>query len=106
MPLAPKSNAATVAIGEARLEVREGSLIPVPMHLRDAHYGGAKDLGHGVDYQYAHNSDTGVVAQDYLGVDRSFYRPVNRGFEAELAQRMTRIKRQLLGNQADHDAVG
>ncbi len=106
LALAPKSNAATVAIGEARLEVREGSLIPVPMHLRDAHYGGAKDLGHGVDYQYAHNSDTGVVAQDYLGVDRSFYRPVNRGFEAELAQRMTRIKRQLLGNQADHDAVG
>ena len=44
---APKSNAATVAIGEARADVREGRLLPVPVHLHDRHYAGAKRLGHG-----------------------------------------------------------
>ena len=79
---APKSNAATTAIGEARTDVREGRLLPVPMHLRDGHYSGAKQLGHGVGYQYAHDAEGGVAAQDYLGVDREYYRPVHRGFEA------------------------
>lgn len=95
LALAPKSNAATLAIGEARQEVQKGSLIPVPMHLRDAHYGGAKELGHGVGYQYSHDTESGVAAQDYLGVDRSFYRPVDRGFELKLAERLREIKKQL-----------
>lgn len=92
---APKSNAATLAIGEARQDVREGRLIPVPVHLRDAHYQGAKSLGHGTEYQYAHNAEDGVAAQDYLGVDREYYRPVPRGFEAELADRLTKIRAKL-----------
>ena len=92
---APKSNAATTAIGEARGDVREGRLLPVPVHLRDAHYGGAKRLGHGKDYQYAHDVDGGVAAQDYLGVDREYYRPVDRGFEAELARRLEAIRQTL-----------
>lgn len=92
---APKSNAATTAIAEARQEVREGRIVPVPRHLRDAHYGGAERLGHGQDYQYAHDSPDGIVAQDYLGVDRQFYRPVDRGFEAELARRLTEIRARL-----------
>ena len=53
---APKSNAATLGIGEARAEVREGRLLPVPVHFRDSHYAGAKRLGHGEGYQYAHDS--------------------------------------------------
>jgi putative ATPase len=92
---APKSNAATVGIGEARSDVREGRLLPVPVHLRDSHYGGAKRLGHGQDYQYAHDSPEAVAAQDYLGVDREYYRPTDRGFENELAQRLEKIRAKL-----------
>ena len=92
---APKSNAATIAIGEALQDVREGRLLPVPVHLRDAHYRGAKQLGHGVGYQYAHDAEGGVAAQDYLGVEREYYRPVARGFEAELAQRLQQIRQTL-----------
>ena len=92
---APKSNAATIAIGEARRDVQEGRLLPVPVHLRDKHYRGAGRLGHGEGYKYAHDSDDGVVAQDYLGVDREYYRPVPRGFEAELAERLVHLRQQL-----------
>lgn len=92
---APKSNAATIAIGEARKDVREGRTVPVPVHLRDAHYAGAKRMGHGEGYEYAHNAEGGIAAQDYLGVDRIYYRPVPRGFEAELAERLAQIRSQL-----------
>ena len=89
---APKSNAATVAIGEARSDVREGRLLPVPVHLRDRHYQGAKRLGHGEGYQYAHDSEGGIAAQDYLGVEREYYRPMQRGFEKELGERLQKIR--------------
>jgi putative ATPase len=89
---APKSNAATVGIGEARHDVREGRLLPVPVHLRDSHYSGAKRLGHGEGYQYAHDEPGGVAAQDYLGVERQYYRPTDRGFERELAARLEEIR--------------
>lgn len=94
---APKSNAATVAIGEATRDVREGRLLPVPRHLQDSHYAGAKRLGHGQGYEYAHNVEGGVAAQDYLGVEREYYRPVDRGFEQELAQRLSAIRARLRG---------
>jgi len=92
---APKSNAATIGIGEARADVAGGRLLPVPVHLRDRHYPGAKRLGHGAGYQYAHDAPDGVAAQDYLGVDREYYRPVDRGFERELAQRLEGIRERL-----------
>jgi len=92
---APKSNAATLAIGQARHDVRENRLLPVPVHLRDTHYRGAQQLGHGTGYQYAHDAEGGVAAQDYLGVDRVYYQPVDRGFETELAQRLEKIRSQL-----------
>ncbi len=95
LSLAPKSNASTIAIGEALRDVRDNQLLPVPKHLRDSHYQGAKQLGHGEGYEYAHNAAGGVAAQDYLGVDRSYYQPVDRGFERELQQRMQRIQQQL-----------
>ncbi len=95
---APKSNAATVAIGEARQDIREGRTVPVPMHLRDGHYAGSKRLGHGEGYEYAHNAENGIAAQDYLGVQREYYRPVERGFEAELANRLETIRAQLRRN--------
>ena len=95
---APKSNASTVAIGEARRDVAEGRLLPVPRHLRDAHYAGAERLGHGQGYQYAHDAPDGVAAQDYLGVEREYYRPVDRGFEAELARRVQELRARLRGS--------
>lgn len=98
---APKSNAATVAIGEARADVREGRTVPVPVHLRDAHYQGAKGLGHGEGYEYAHDAEGGVAAQDYLGVEREYYRPVNRGFEEELVQRLEAIRAKLRSGRVD-----
>ncbi|GAA4429666.1 replication-associated recombination protein A [Bremerella cremea] len=96
---APKSNAATLAIGEARADIREGRVEPVPMHLRDAHYGGAKDLGHGAGYQYAHNAPDGIAAQSYLGIDREYYRPVPRGFEATLQKRVEVYRKRLRGEE-------
>jgi putative ATPase len=92
---APKSNAATLAIGEAQADVREGRIVPVPVHLRDSHYAGAKRLGHGKGYEYAHDAEGGVAAQEYLGVDREYYRPTDRGFEAELAERLAEIRTKL-----------
>jgi putative ATPase len=92
---APKSNASCLAIGEACQDVREGRLLPVPRHLQDSHYPGAKRLGHGEGYQYAHDAEGGVVAQDYLGVDRTYYRPTDRGFEKELMARLEQIRAKL-----------
>ena len=92
---APKSNAATIGIGEAMADVRGGRLLPVPVHLRGASYAGAKRLGHGVGYEYAHNAEDAVAAQDYLGVEREYYRPVNRGFEQQLAKRLEAIRAKL-----------
>ena len=94
---APKSNSATIGIGEARADVREGRLLPVPVHLRDKSYAGAKRLGHGEGYKYAHNSPDAIAEQDYLGVEREYYRPVDRGFERELAERLAAIRARLRG---------
>lgn len=94
---APKSNASTIAIGEARQDIREGRIVPVPVHLRDSHYAGSKRLGHGTGYQYSHDLPGGIATQDYLGVEREYYRPVDRGFEAELAERLKLIRAKLRG---------
>jgi putative ATPase len=99
LALAPKSNSATAAIGAAREEVRSGKLIAVPNHLRDGHYAGSKQLGHGAGYAYAHDHEEGVAAQDYLGVDRQFYKPVERGHEVELARRYEELQRKLKPRQ-------
>ncbi|HJT30464.1 MAG TPA: replication-associated recombination protein A [Pirellulales bacterium] len=94
---APKSNAATVGIGEARRDVNEGRLLPVPVHLRDQHYPGAARLDRSEGYQYSHDAPDAIAAQDYLGVEREYYRPVPRGYEAELAERLKAIRARLRG---------
>ncbi len=101
LSLAPKSNSATTAIGNARRDVREGTLIPVPIHLRDGHYAGSERLGHGQGYQYAHDADGGIASQEYLGVDRTYYVPTDRGMERELAERLSEIKRHLGRNNPE-----
>ena len=85
---AAKSNAAVVGIGEARRDVREGKTVAVPKHLQDAHYPGAKRLGRGEGYKYAHDFEGGHVAQDY-GIPRgTYYHPTDRGKEAEFGERL------------------
>jgi putative ATPase len=96
---APKSNSATTAIYEAKGDIQEGRLIPVPRHLRDAHYGGSEELGH-TGYQYAHDFEDGIVTQEYLGVEKEYYKPVNRGFEIELTKRLAVIKERLRGSDS------
>jgi putative ATPase len=92
MAQAPKSNSATLAIGAALKDAREGRTIPVPKHLRDAHYAGAKALDHGAGYQYPHDDPSGHVVQDYLGVDKTYYSPKELGFEAKVKQRLTALR--------------
>ena len=95
---APKSNAATIAIGTARDDVRTQRIIPVPKHLKDGHYQGAKQLDRGVGYQYSHDQPDGIAAQEYLGVDREYYHPVNRGYEQGLAELLQQIRQKLASN--------
>ena len=83
-----KSNSAYLAIDAALEEVRSGRTIPVPKHLRDTHYKGAKKLGHGDGYKYAHDFDGHFVAQDYLGVDKRFYDPAEQGVEKKIKDRV------------------
>jgi putative ATPase len=90
--LAPKSNATIKAIDAALDDVRTQRVLPVPMHLRDAHYQGAVQLGHGQGYLYAHDHEGGWVAADYLGVEKTYYEPVDRGVEAELRRRLEDLK--------------
>ncbi|MDR1442080.1 MAG: replication-associated recombination protein A [Bifidobacteriaceae bacterium] len=90
---APKSNASCVAIDRALADVREGRGGPVPKHLRDAHYGGAGRLGHGVDYRYAHDSSDGIVPQIYAPPDVNgavYYQPTGRGYERQVSERLER----------------
>lgn len=94
---APKSNAATVAIGMARRDIREQSVIPVPKAMRCTHYDAAKELGSGVGYENSHHVQGGVNAQDYLGVEKQYYFPVDRGFEKELQVRLEKIRAILKG---------
>ncbi len=91
MATAPKSNASYVAIKEAMKDVREGRTLPVPRHLRDTHYKGSARLGH-KGYEYAHDHDGGFVDQDYLGVDKSYYVPTDRGYEATIADYLGKLK--------------
>ena len=97
---AEKSNASTVAIGKAVGDIRGGRTIPVPRHLRDAHYAGSNQLGHGEGYEYSHNSEDGIAAQDYLGVDVEYYHPVDRGYEKKLADRLGAIRAKLKAAKA------
>ncbi len=96
--LAPKSNAAVVAVDAALGDVRSGLGGAVPSPLRDAHYPGAARLGHGRGYRYAHDDPRGVVAQQYAPddlVDRQYYRPSGHGLERELAVRWARLRAAL-----------
>ncbi len=98
--LAPKSNAVVTAIGAALSDVRQGRIGLVPPPLRDAHYSGAKDYGHGKGYKYAHDAPHGIAAQQHLPdelVDADYYQPTNHGFEAQVTDRLAKINDLLKG---------
>nr|WP_197978837.1 MULTISPECIES: replication-associated recombination protein A [unclassified Microbacterium] len=95
-----KSNAAYSAINAAIADVRAGGFGRVPMHLRDAHYPGAKRLGHGKGYKYAHDSEIGIVTQQYLPDElrgKRYYEPTNHGTERDVSARLEKIRRILDG---------
>ncbi len=97
---APKSNAAYLGIDRAISDVREGKAGRVPKHLRDAHYPGAKRLGHGKGYRYPHDDAIGVVRQEYLpDVLRgaTYYEPTEHGNEREVSARLAKLRRIVRG---------
>ncbi|GAB3231707.1 replication-associated recombination protein A [Glycomyces halotolerans] len=93
---APKSNAVITAVDEAIADVRRGMIGPVPADLRDAHYKSAAELGHGTGYVYPHSDPLGVVPQRYapdVVAGRDYYRPTGHGREAEVADRLAKLRR-------------
>ena len=102
LSLAPKSNAVISGIDAAIADVRAGLIGPVPSHLRDAHYGGSKKLGHGRGYRYAHDEPFGIAEQQYAPdvVDGAeYYQPTSLGAEAAVKERWERIRRMIHGDQ-------
>ncbi len=100
LAVAPKSNAVIKAIDAASADVRAGKVGPVPAHLRDAHYPGARDLGHGSTYIYSHDEPYGVAAQQYapdVVADTRYYEPTSLGAEAAVKERWERIRRLIRG---------
>jgi putative ATPase len=98
LAIAPKSNAATTAIGAARAEVRQNGAQTPPDYLRDAHYPGAKALGRGTGYLYAHDQPGGVAAQQHLPdglAERRFYEPTDHGREKAFGERLADLRRRL-----------
>jgi putative ATPase len=98
LALAPKSNAATTAIGAAREEVRRGGAQTPPDYLRDAHYPGAQALGRGTGYQYAHDHPGSVAPQQYLPdalAARRFYEPTGNGREKAFGERLAELRKRL-----------
>jgi putative ATPase len=97
---APKSNASYLALDKAIADVRAGRIGRVPTHLRDAHYPGAKRLGHGKGYKYAHDAAFGVAEQQYLPDElrgTRYYDPTGNGYERELGPRLDRLRALLAG---------
>ena len=94
MALAPKSNAAYLAIEEASKDVQQDITEEVPNHLRDASYKTAKKLGHGEGYLYPHAFPGHVVAQNYRQGNKSYYRPTAMGYEKLMAERLENLKKQ------------
>ncbi len=92
---APKSNAACLAISRAMEAVRDTQAMPVPVHLQDSHYRGAKQLGHGSGYLYAHDYPNHYVKQQYLPdgmAGMRFYEPTENGYERKIQTHMAFLK--------------
>ena len=94
---APKSNRLKEALGAAFDAARSTAGAAVPLHIRNAPTQLMKHLGHGADYTYAHDSETGYIAQQYLPDElrgARMYRPSAFGFEKEIAKRLEWFAKQ------------
>ena len=91
---APKSNASYAAINAATDDVKNQRTVPVPKHLQQAHPEEKRRLGMGAGYQNAHNTHTGYVDQEYLGVDATYYVPTDRGYEKRIADYLAWVQQQ------------
>jgi len=98
---APKSNAAYLGINQAIADVRAGMGNGIPAHLRDAHYPGSKQLGHGKGYKYAHDAPHAVATQQYPPDDlvgRNYYQPTANGAERDISTRLERLRKIIRGS--------
>ena len=98
---ANKSNSAYKAIDAALEDVKSGRTLAVPEHLRDGSYQGAKRLGHGVGYQYAHDGKDHFVAQDYLGAAKRYYEPTEQGVEKKIKERLDHWRAKLAESKVE-----
>lgn len=92
---APKSNACCNAVFAALDTVKNTITAPVPVHLQDAHYGGAAKMGHGIGYKYAHDYPEHYVKQQYLPdvlKDSTFYEPTEIGYEKKITYHLNHLK--------------
>jgi len=85
---AAKSNSSVMGIGNALEAVQQGEVVQVPTHLRDAHYPGAKRLGHGEGYQYSHDFPGAIAPQNYGIKPGRFFKPTDHGYEAKIKARL------------------
>lgn len=100
LAMAPKSNAVILAVDAAISDVRAGRIGSVPPHLRDAHYPGAKGIGHGAGYIYSHDAPYGIATQQYAPdavADTRYYQPTELGAEAAVKQRWERVRAIIRG---------
>lgn len=88
---APKSNAAYIGIDRALEDIRSKEIGKVPTHLKDGHYPGARNLGHGIGYKYPHDYEGAYVPQQYLPnefANKKYYEPTENGYEKEIKKRL------------------
>jgi putative ATPase len=91
---APKSNAVYLGIDRALEDVKEQRTHGVPNHLKDGHYKGASQLGHGEGYKYAHDFPQHYVQQEYMPHEAVYYEPTLQGYEAKIKERMDKLKKK------------
>lgn len=100
---APKSNASYMAIDESLKDIRNQRVQPVPKHLKDSHYSGAKKMGHGENYQYPHNFKDNFVPQEYMGIPKCYYKPGSIGYEAKIKERIEYWNSLRKESDSEHD---
>jgi putative ATPase len=109
LAMAPKSNAVYVAHNEAKADVAERPTEPVPLSIRNAPTGLMRDLGYGAGYEYAHDAPDARVDQEHLPDSlrgRQYYRPTDRGLEADVARRLADWRRWRAGRKVQADQKG
>lgn len=89
---APKSNSAMMALAAAKEDIAKNPAQPVPVHLRDSHTAFNRSLGNGAEYVYSHDCEGGISGQDYMQTPKTFYRPILRGAEKQIAERLEEYK--------------